>query len=79
MTILIIKEGPEFTEPQFKRFMDSLKQHYSDLVNDPYTVDYDSCIMGFIQGYVEESGKLFTEDQLTRIEDYVLELEMECE
>ena len=77
MTILIIKEDKVFTEPQFERFMRSLEQHYADLVNDPYTTDYDRGIMMFIKGYVEETGKEFTEEQLTKLEDYVLKLEME--
>ena len=31
----------------------------------------------FIKGYLEESGKEFTEEQLTKLEDYVLKLEKE--
>ena len=77
MTILIIKEDKVFTEPQFERFMGSLEQHYADLVNDLYTTDYDMGIMAFIKGYLEESGKEFTEEQLMTLEDYVLKLEME--
>lgn len=75
--LLVIKEGPFFSDLQFRQFMDSLEQFYVDIVNDPFTNDYDSCIMGFIRGYVEQSGKEFTEEQLTKVEDYVLELEKE--
>lgn len=77
--IIVIKGEPFFSEQEFKKFMDSLEQFYIDIANDPYTNDYDSCIMGYIRGYLEQSGKHLTEKQLTKVEDYILELEKEGE
>lgn len=80
MTVIIVIKGePFFSEQEFKKFMDSLEQFYIDIANDPYTNDYDSCIMGYIRGYLEQSGKHLTEKQLTKVEDYILELEKEGE